>query len=212
MEREWTRALCGGDSQALAALNAAMKRIDVRAASNCRVLWRGPAAAPATRACSPTHLGRPRPLPNTPMRQLTCLIASPILVGLLMQHGGRQPMAVATAALLAWNLLAWAPEVLLLRRALALSPALAAPRAGDAAKAAAAGSAHPGGGGGPLRRAAAAWREQRGAWALYARQPAAAAALALALIYLTVMSWGTLMTAYLKALGLPEAELAVYRG
>lgn len=174
---------------------------------------RSSAAAPTMRACSPTHIRRPRPLSNTPTRQLTCLIASPILVGLLMQHGGRQPMAAATAALLAWNLLAWAPEVLLLRRALVLSPALAAPCAGDAAKAAAAaGSAHSGGGGGPLRHAAAAWREQRGAWALYARQPAAAAALALALIYLTVMSWGTLMTAYLKALGLPEAELAVYRG
>ena len=44
VEREWTKALCGSDSEALAQLNAAMKRID-----------------------------------------LTCLIASPILVGLVMQ-------------------------------------------------------------------------------------------------------------------------------
>lgn len=44
VEREWTKALCGSDSEVLARLNAAMKRID-----------------------------------------LTCLIASPILVGLVMQ-------------------------------------------------------------------------------------------------------------------------------
>ncbi|PRW32971.1 TPR repeat-containing isoform B [Chlorella sorokiniana] len=107
VEREWTKALCGSDSAALAHLNAAMKRID-----------------------------------------LTCLIASPILVGLVMQHAGEQSMGVvaATLVLLGWNL------------------------------------------------------------------PTAAAALALALLYFTVLSFGTLMTAYLKSLGLPEAELAVYRG
>lgn len=37
-------------------------------------------------------------------------------------------------------------------------------------------------------------------------------ALALALLYLTVMSFGTLMTAYLKWRGMAEAELSVYRG
>lgn len=50
VEREWTKTLCGGNSEALAQLNAAMKRID-----------------------------------------LTCLIASPILVGLVMQVRGRSP-------------------------------------------------------------------------------------------------------------------------
>jgi iron-regulated transporter 1 len=38
------------------------------------------------------------------------------------------------------------------------------------------------------------------------------AALSLALLYLTVMSFGTLMTAYLKYSGLKEAELSIYRG
>ena len=50
VEREWTKTLCGGNSEALAQLNAAMKRID-----------------------------------------LTCLIASPILVGLVMQVRGHSP-------------------------------------------------------------------------------------------------------------------------
>lgn len=172
-----------------------------------------------------------------------------ILVGLLMQHGGG--MAGATLALLAWNLLSWGPEGALLRHAQRRSPALAAERPPPAAKQeAAAAAADSTGGGGGLERLTQLLQCQLRAWALYARQPAAAAALALALLYLTVMSWGTLMTggvagvaslgpackpccltdpllprcllmmcasppgaaAYLKALGLPETELAIYRG
>ena len=172
-------------------------------------------------------------------------------------------MVGATLALLAWNLLSWLPEVALLRYAQRRSPALArndrhvgsgskgAAAAAEAAPAEAGAAATPSGGdslssSGPLRR-------QARAWALYASQPAAAAATALALVYLTVMSWGgcwqeqaackwcrcclrsaavlsrriqsrhipfpthpspagTLMTAYLKALGMPETELAMYRG
>jgi iron-regulated transporter 1 len=141
---------------------------------------------------------------------LTCLIASPIMVGLLMQRGGGPPMAAATLAVLLWNVASWPAEVALLSYAQRRSPALAADRDVPAAVAAPGDIDAPAarGGGG----IAAALRAQLDAWALYARQPAAAAALALALLYLTVMSWGTLMTAYLKALGMPEAELAAYRG
>ena len=173
VEREWTKALCGSDSSALASLNAAMKRID-----------------------------------------LTCLIASPIVVGLLAQHGGGlPPMAAATLGLLAWNLVSWAPEVMLLRLAQRRSPALAADKKTTAAPHSATSTS-------ASSRAHLGWRQrlqgglgrQASAWGLYARQPAAAAALALALLYLTVLSWGTLMTAYVKSLGLPEAELATCRG
>lgn len=167
VEREWTKALCGGDSGALARLNAAMKRVD-----------------------------------------LTCLIASPILVGVCMQYGGGRPMVLPTLAILAWNLLAWPPEVALLHYAQRCSPALAADKPA-AASAAAAGGGGEGKAGGDVL--APLWRQLR-AWGLYAQQPAAAVELALALLYLTVLSFGTLMTAYLAALGLPEAELAVYRG
>ena len=145
---------------------------------------------------------------------LTCLIASPILVGLLAQHGGGlPPMAAATLGLLAWNLASWAPEVLLLRLAQRHSPELAADKTRAAAPDTNSSSTTSISGVlGWHQRLLAALRRQAAAWGLYARQPAAAAALALALLYLTVLSWGTLMTAYVKSLGLPEAELAVYRG
>ena len=141
-------------------------------------------------------------------------------VGLVMQHGGGRPMVAATLALLAWNLASWLPEVALLRYAQRCSPALAADskpsadsRGGDIDAGAGAGAGGvPGDGDGRWHRLARPLRQQAQAWALYARQPTAAAAAALALLYLTVLSWGTLMTAYLKELGLPEAELAVYRG
>ena len=51
-----------------------------------------------------------------------------------------------------------------------------------------------------------------GSWRAYWDQPTFAAAIALALLYLTVLSLGLLMTAYLKAQGLAEAELAIERG
>lgn len=142
------------------------------------------------------------------------------MVGLVMQYAGGPPMVGATLVLLAWNMLAWLPEVLLLRSAQRLSPALAAdkgpPRTpGCGSEAAARGGVvgSGGSGSGSTPGGLGAWlHRQAQPWAVYARQPAAAPALALALLYLTVMSWGTLMTAYLKAAGLPEAELALYRG
>lgn len=58
-----------------------------------------------------------------------------------------------------------------------------------------------------------AWLQSLGSsWQAYWHQPTLAAAIALALLYLTVLSLGLLMTAYIKAQGLTEAELAVERG
>lgn len=139
-----------------------------------------------------------------------------------MQHGGGRPMVAATLVLLLWNMVSWAPEVILLRYAQRCSPALAADRraasteppnrvAGGVDKAGSANSSVGGTVAGGSR-AQRVLQQQLAAWSMYARQPAAAAAAALALLYLTVLSWGTLMTAYIKALGLPEAELALYRG
>lgn len=53
---------------------------------------------------------------------------------------------------------------------------------------------------------------REGGWAIYFRQSVWPAALALALLYLTVLSLGLLMTAYLKWQGMTEAALSVYRG
>jgi Ferroportin1 (FPN1) len=49
-------------------------------------------------------------------------------------------------------------------------------------------------------------------WSAYMHSPVALAAVALALLYLTVLSFGLLMTAYLKWRGMSEAELSIYRG
>eukprot|EP00891_Asterochloris_glomerata_P005298 jgi/Astpho2/5298/e_gw1.00075.46.1_t len=65
---------------------------------------------------------------NSGMRavDLTCLIAAPLAAGCLMTYGGIQ---VAIAAIALWNVMAWAPECLLLRRAQSWSSALSVPEA-----------------------------------------------------------------------------------
>ena len=52
----------------------------------------------------------------------------------------------------------------------------------------------------------------QGGWGVYFQQRLWPAAFALALLYLTVLSLGLLMTAYLKWQGMTEAELSLYRG
>ena len=156
---------------------------------------------------------------------MTCLIVSPFLIGLVIHHSRE---AVAALVLLAWCLLCWMPEVKLLTYAHHKSCALAAtwpppkqpthtgpasgsngadtsgPRetedSGEACNCSWRGKVRP------------LWQWHTHAWVTYRRQPAFAAALALALLYLTVCSWGTLMTAYLASNGLPESQLAVFRG
>lgn len=141
------------------------------------------------------------PLLQSTMKRidLTCLIASPIFVGLLMSW----KMDAAVIALVAWNLISWFPECWLLRRAYDASPALAAPRTSDAVC-------------GDHEKHNAKMTQQihsmTSGWRLYALQSAVLAALSLALLYLTVMSFGTLMTAFLKWKGMKETELSIYRG
>ena len=59
-----------------------------------------------------------------------------------------------------------------------------------------------------------AWKEvfSLSGWAIYFRQSTALFAFSLALVYMTVLSFGALMTAYLNAEGMTEAELSVFRG
>jgi solute carrier family 40 (iron-regulated transporter), member 1 len=188
VEREWTKTLSGTDSDALAAMNAVMKRID-----------------------------------------LACLIASPIGVGLLMTYR----IDAAIIGVLVWNVAAWIPECSLLKRAQMASPVLSAsrifPDIGYANRnytnsnsttngANLVSSTSPSE---QTNKLFSSWtslklitrlKTQLSGWAAYIQQPAAPAALSLALLYLTVMSFGTLMTAYLKWSGLKEAELSIYRG
>jgi len=55
-------------------------------------------------------------------------------------------------------------------------------------------------------------RFTEGGWGTYFKQRLWPAAIALALLYLTVLSLGLMMTAYLKWQGMTEAELSLYRG
>lgn len=190
VEREWTKTLSGTDSVQLASMNAVMKRID-----------------------------------------LTCLIASPIGVGLLMAYR----LDAAIIGVLVWNVAAWIPECSLLKRAQNASPVLATPKPSFSG-ADSSGTTANGNNNNTNRRSGSdafvpneyrssklgsCWanlkvveriQTQLSGWAAYIHQPAAPAALSLALLYLTVMSFGTLMTAYLKWSGIKEAELSIYRG
>lgn len=129
---------------------------------------------------------------------LSCLIASPIAVGLIMSW--RTDAAVV--AVCVWNLAAWLPECALLRRAQTASPALAATQSFSTIS-----SNGQKGIWGPIAKVTSI-----AGWVEYLIQPASLAAASLALLYLTVMSFGTLMTAYLNWAGIGEVELAVYRG
>ena len=126
---------------------------------------------------------------NSRMRavDLACLLLAPILAGALLQRFG---LAIAVGALMAYNAAAYWPERALLHAASAAAPALEA-RAPVAERA-----VGPG------------WRD---AVRVYARQPVLPAALALALLYYTVLSLGFLMTSYLHARGVPDVAIAIVR-
>ena len=127
---------------------------------------------------------------NARMRavDLACLLLAPIFAGALLQGCG---LGAAVSALMAYNAAAFWPERALLRAAAAAAPALEA-----RAPAAEARAVVPG------------WRE---AARVYVRQPVLAPALALALLYFTVLSLGFLMTSYLHARGVPDVAIAVVR-
>ncbi|CAL8460950.1 g481 [Coccomyxa elongata] len=158
VEREWTKALCHGNSDSLASLNAGMRRID-----------------------------------------LTCLIASPVMASLIMTLAS---IRVAVVAILVWNMLAWWPECRLLQLAQHFSPLLRQQELAPASQEAPRLSLKS------FRNSVAQSRE---AWQIYRSQAVFPAALALAMLYLTVMSFGLLMTAYLKWRGMLEATLGLYR-
>ncbi len=130
---------------------------------------------------------------NARMRavDLSCLLLAPIFAGALLQYAG---LATAVLALLAYNAAAFWPERALLRAAAAAAPAIEARDSRDDDVSAGSSSSR--------------WRE---GLAVYCRQPVLPAALALALLYFTVLSLGFLMTAYLHSRGIPDTVIAVVR-
>jgi iron-regulated transporter 1 len=135
---------------------------------------------------------------------LTCLIASPILVGVIMSYSGS--VVWACFLLLLWNMMAWFPECWLIKLAIDSCPALAAPKSKPSKE---------------------TYKQEQPATAtnsssiddfLYSlntyflHQPSLPTSVALSLLYLTVMSFGPLMTAYLAWRGMEEGVLSLWRG
>eukprot|EP00053_Salpingoeca_punica_P015096 m.138064 g.138064 ORF g.138064 m.138064 type:complete len:639 (+) comp16624_c0_seq1:173-2089(+) len=128
---------------------------------------------------------------------LACKILAPILVGLTMTFAG----TVAGAILIGvWNIASAPPEYILLNWVYRSYPELhhreAKPR-------------------GPIvwwRTAIRQFVVLRDGWKVYWMQDVAWAGIALALLYCTVLSFGSLMTGYAYYRGLSEAILSVGRG
>lgn len=141
---------------------------------------------------------------NSRMRavDLSCLLLAPLAASFLLQYAGARLFLLVFAL---FNVAAFVPEALLLRRAQLKSSALAAPRAPPPPGGAAAGAAAP------ARPPALCARLCGPLW-LYVRQRVVAAMLALALLYLTVLSMGFLMTAYLHAEGTSDVVISAFRG
>jgi hypothetical protein len=156
---------------------------------------------------------------------LVSLLASPLASGVTMTYAS-PPAAVLL--LTAHCLLAWAPELALLKWAIDASPRLrqqsmqappvgdaVPPQPGAAATATTAATATPGGSGVSAESAGPAAPSSRSggkassgdggcllSWRLYFRQPVLLANLSLAMLYMTVLSLGFLMTSYLKWSGM----------
>ena len=123
---------------------------------------------------------------------LLALLLSPIASGALMTL--LKPW-VAVLSLALYALVAWIPEVLLLRSAVMSSSRLLVPKVIDE----------------PLGAKTSKWLMGE-SWRCYSHQPVLLACLSLSLIYCTVLSLGFLMTSFLKWSGMSEIEVSMYRG
>lgn len=143
---------------------------------------------------------------------------APVAAGVLMSSAGLLP---AVLLLGVYTGAAWVPEALLLRSAAATAPTLLRPTQRSERQPQTRAAAlspppvvvvRPGPSTPPsVRRGVLAKALGMASWAAYVRQPCAAAAAALALLYLTVLSLGFLMTAFLSWAGLAEATLSLFR-
>jgi len=135
------------------------------------------------------------------MIDLICLIVAPIVSGFLMSYCS---MSVAAIQILLYNLVAWFPEVALIRYAVSHAPQLAikSKTVTDELE-----DKPP-----LMKRVVKYGMSLVEGFKLYFRQACVLASLSLAVLHFTVLSFGILMTAYLKWLGLSEAGLSLYRG
>lgn len=160
IEKEWSKAMCRNDEEALARMNSTLRTID-----------------------------------------LSCQVLAPVLSGFLMTFVG---MKVAVFEIAGFNILAWAPEIFLVRLAQSYAPQLKMKLSEGLAPELMEGE--------ESKPTGNHLRAFFGPIAAYYRQKCSLAMFALAFLYLTVLSLGILMTSYLKWKGMMEATLSVYRG
>eukprot|EP00047_Mylnosiga_fluctuans_P024533 m.163286 g.163286 ORF g.163286 m.163286 type:complete len:533 (+) comp9876_c0_seq8:24-1622(+) len=136
---------------------------------------------------------------------LTCQLVAPLVVGLVMQFTGSATATGKTMGALligGWNLVAMVPEYLLLIRVYNSYPALQAPKQPTAVRAESS----------LLQTMFRQFITLARGWRVYFQQSCALAGVALALLYCTVLSFHTIMTAYLYYRGISESLLSVARG
>ncbi len=124
---------------------------------------------------------------------LTCLIGSPIAVGILLETLGYM---TCLGIMCLYNVIAWILECHALRLAMEYNDSLSQ----------------------PVKKTKDAEMEKTAMFGLkdqvsvYIKQPFIYYAISLAITYMTVMSFGSTMTAYLAFAGVGEATLSLYRG
>ena len=227
VEREWTQALEKERKKATRSAGAARPRLRLSSSGE-----NDDDAESEENGASSSSSSSMLASINATMRRidLTCLLASPGVAGLLLSKAGT---AAAVSLIALYSCCAWIPQAWLLRRAVRAAPSRLMEneeegemrggeegsrgrrRTGTATTAAAAAEVEQGGGGGgggESRSSPSPSFSSPSPLAAYLSADAFPSAFALALLYFTVLSFGPLATAYLNWRGLDEVELAFWRG
>lgn len=127
---------------------------------------------------------------------LSCKILAPGVAGLLLTHGGPK---ICVLFIVTWNVAMWFPEILCVHYLLKKEEYSyvvdeCKPRA------------HP------THSNSGHFENYVEAWKIYFSQDVCKAALSLALLFYTVLSFGSVMVPYLYSRGMTEATLGLYRG
>lgn len=127
---------------------------------------------------------------------LSCKILAPGVAGLLLTHGGPK---ICVLFIVTWNVAMWFPEILCIHFLLKKEEYSylmneCNPRSDS------------------LHSRSGHFQNYLEAWRIYFSQDVCKAALSLALLFYTVLSFGSVMVPYLYSRGMTEATLGLYRG
>eukprot|EP00042_Codosiga_hollandica_P029255 m.160204 g.160204 ORF g.160204 m.160204 type:complete len:516 (-) comp53025_c0_seq1:3569-5116(-) len=131
---------------------------------------------------------------------LTCNLLGPLATGLIMSMS-TSGILVGALVVAGWNIVTLVPEYMLLSWVYRSFPALAVKKVKEQAVEQT-----------TLQKIFKQVIVLRSGWKTFASQSVAPAGVALALLYCTVLSFGSVMTAYVYARGVSEATLAGLRG